>query len=232
MTKKIGIIGEYHNSITLSSIAKAIEHSNKVLGFKTSYEWIDTETLAKDNYAESLQNMSGIWSPPGSPFKSLMGALNAIKFARENKIPHLATCAGYQHTIIEYARNVLDYKNANHAEYSDETTNLFIHRFVCSLAGTTNRVNILENTKASRIYSARNFMGSYYCNFGLNEEYKSIIIQGDLIVSGTDDNNAIRLVELKNHAFFMASVFVPQVNSTFENPDALITEFIKQVNKQ
>ena len=117
MTKKIGIIGEYHNSITLSSIAKAIEHSNKVLGFKTSHEWIDTETLEKENYAESLQNMSGIWSPPGSLFKSLMGALNAIKYARENKIPHLATCAGYQHTIIEYARNVLGYTNANHAEY-------------------------------------------------------------------------------------------------------------------
>jgi len=230
MSKIIGIVGEYHNSITLSSIAPAIEHSNKMLGLNTTFRWIDSEKLEDENYAELLQDLNGIWSPPGSPFKSLEGVLNAIKYARENKIPHLATCAGYQHTIIEYARNVLGYSNAKHAEYSDDTSDLFIHRLACSLAGTTDTVSVLENTEAASIYESKDFVGSYFCNFGLNEEYKSTIIQGDLIVSGTDSSGSIRLVELKNHPFFMASVFVPQVNSTFDKPDPLITEFIKQVN--
>ncbi len=231
MNKKIGIIGEYHNSITLSSIAPAIEHSNKALGFNTTFKWINSDKLENENYSDILKSFDGIWSPPGSPFKSLTGVLNAIKYARVNKIPHLATCAGYQHTIIEYARNVLKYSNAKHAEYTDDNSNLFINRLACSLAGTTDRVSIWENTKASNIYSTKDFVGSYYCNFGLNEEYKSTIIQGDLIVSGVDAQGSIRLIELKNHPFFMASVFVPQVNSTSEKPDELITEFIKQVNR-
>jgi CTP synthase (UTP-ammonia lyase) len=217
MIKEIGIIGEYHDSITLSSIASAIDHSNRALGVNTSFRWINTDALENETYAEVLKNLSGIWSPPGSPFKSLTGVLNAIKYARENKIPHLATCAGYQHTIIEYARNVLGYKNAQHAEYTNNSANLFIHRFVCSLAGTTDRVIILGNTEASKIYNTNEISGSYFCNFGLNEEYKSTIIQGDMVVSGTDVNDAIRLIELKNHPFFMASVFVPQVNSTWKN---------------
>ena len=116
MTKEIGIIGDFHHSKTQTAIAESIEHSNRALGLNTTYRWIDTTSLDNDNYVNELKNMGGIWSASGSPFKSLQGALNAIKYARENAIPHLGTCGGYQHTIIEYARNVLGYKNAQHAK--------------------------------------------------------------------------------------------------------------------
>jgi len=230
MNKKIGIIGEYHDSLTLSSIAPAIEHSNKALGVNVGYQWISTDALEQESYEELLSEFSGIWSPPGSPHKSLTGSLHAIQFAREKKIPLLATCAGYQHVIIEYARNVLGYKNAQHEEYTGNKSDAFIHRLACSLVGTIGKVMVLENTRAGRIYKTNEITGSYFCSFGLNKAYKSVVLQGELQVSGTDVTGSVRIVELMNHPFFIGTVFVPQVNSTFEKPDPLITEFIKQVN--
>ena len=231
MDKEIGIVGDFHHSKTQLAIADSIEHSNRELGFKTTYYWIDTTTLDYDNYSRNLKHLSGIWSASGSPFKSLDGSLNAIKYARENRIPHLGTCGGYQHTIIEYARNVLGFKNAKHAEYTNDPTDLFIDRMTCSLVGTRGKVTILPNTAAHEIYGKEEIEADYFCSFGLNDEYQSLVLQGDLIVSGIDVNNAIRMIELKNHPFFVITAFVPQVDSTFDNPNQLITEFIRKVNE-
>lgn len=119
--KKIGIIGDFHNSKTQSAIADSIDHSNNCLGYSTEHQWIETELLDNNNYEELLKSFNGIWSASGSPFKSLDGSLNAIKYARENMIPHIGTCGGFQHAVIEFARNKLGYTNAQHAEYSNKT---------------------------------------------------------------------------------------------------------------
>jgi CTP synthase (UTP-ammonia lyase) len=230
MTRKIGIIGDYHNSITQYTIADSIKHSNRLLGFDTAFYWIDTEKLDSDNYRDILQGLDGIWSAPGSPFKSLDGAINAIRYARENKIPHLGTCAGYQHTIIEYARNVSGFKNAQHAEYSYDLDNQFISKMSCSLKGTKDRVIILKGSIVDRIYDSKEIEGNYFCSYGLNTDYKSVFEQSDFLVSGCDSENAIRILELKNHPFFIATVFVPQVDSSIERPNKLITEFVRVVN--
>lgn len=230
MTKRIAIIGDFHNSITQSTIADSIEHSNKRLGLDTAFEWIETETLDSDTYETILQGFDGIWSAPGSPFKSLNGAINAIRFAREKKIPHLGTCAGYQHTIIEYARNVSGYKNAQHAEYSSDMENQFIGKLSCSLRGTKDQVTLLKDSRVSSIYDSNEIEGNYFCSYGLNDSYKSVFEQSDFIVSGFDTNNSIRILELNNHPFFIATVFVPQVDSSFEKPNKLITEFVRIVN--
>jgi CTP synthase (UTP-ammonia lyase) len=231
MNVEIGIVGDFHNSKTQSAIVDSIEHSNRELGFTTKYRWIDTIILDNDNYNEELKHLNGIWSASGSPFKSMNGSLNAIKYARENKIPHIGTCGGYQHTIIEYARNVLGFKNANHAEYSNEITNLFVDKLTCSLVGTRGIVSIRENTVAREIYGTDKIEVDYYCSYGLSDEYKDLVLQGDFISSGFDINNSVRMIELKNHPFFIITAFVPQVDSTYDIPNPLITEFIKKVNK-
>jgi CTP synthase (UTP-ammonia lyase) len=230
MTKKIGIVGDFHNSITQSTIADSIEHSCRLLGCDMLFDWIDTEKLDNNNYADLLQGLNGIWSAPGSPFKSLNGAINAIRFARERKIPHLGTCAGYQHTIIEYARNVSGFKNAQHAEYSPDLDNQFISKMSCSLKGTKDSVTLLKDSIVGRIYDSKEIEGNYFCSYGLNTDYKSVFEQSDFLVSGNDSENAIRILELKNHPFFIVTVFVPQVDSSFDKPNPLITEFVRVVN--
>jgi CTP synthase (UTP-ammonia lyase) len=230
MTRTIGIIGDFHNSITQSTIADSINHSNRLLGLDTAFTWIDTEQLDSDNYMDILNGFDGIWSAPGSPFKSLDGAINAIRYARENRIPHLGTCAGYQHTVIEYARNVSGFKNAQHAEYSSDMDNQFISKMSCSLKGTKDKVFLVMDSIAQRIYNSSEIEGDYFCSYGLNNDFKFVFEHNDFVISGYDKENAIRILELRNHPFFIATVFVPQVDSTVEKPNKLITEFVRIVN--
>jgi CTP synthase (UTP-ammonia lyase) len=227
---EIGIVGDFYNSKTQIAIAEAIEHSNKKLGFTTTYQWIETLSIDSDNYKERLKGLNGIWSASGSPFKNLEGSLLAIKYARENKIPHIGTCGGYQHTIIEYARNVLGFKNAQHAEYSDDSSDLFIDKMACSLVGTKGKVKISENSFAYQIYGKSEIEVEYYCSYGLNNNYKPVMLSGDFLVSGVDINNEIRMMELKNHPFFVITAFVPQVDSSYDNPNPLVSEFVRKVN--
>jgi CTP synthase (UTP-ammonia lyase) len=231
MNREIGIIGDFHNSKTQSAISKSIEHSNKKLGFTTKYRWIDTTTLDDNNYGKELKYLNGICSASGGPFKSMIGSLNAIKYARENKIPHIGTCGGYQHSIIEYARNVLGFKNANHAEYSKDTTDLFIDKMTCSLIGTRGIISIQENTLAREIYCTNEIEVDYYCSYGLSDDYKDLVLHGDLLACGFDINNSVRMIELSNHPFFIITAFVPQVDSTYDKPNPLVSEFVKRVNE-
>ncbi len=227
---EIGIVGDFHNSKTQLAIAESIDHSNKKLGYATKYRWIETTILANDNYEMELKNFNGIWSASGSPFKSMIGSLNAIKYAREKRIPHIGTCGGYQHSIIEYARNVLGFNNANHAEYSNDTTDLFVDKMTCSLIGTRGVVNIRENTLAKAIYCKEQIEVDYYCSYGLSDNYKDLVLNGEMVASGFDINNSVRMIELLNHPFFIITAFVPQIDSTFDRPNPLITEFVKRAN--
>ena len=84
-----------------------------------------------------FDRFSGVWVTPGSPYKNLEKTLWAIRFARENGIPCFGTCGGFQHMVLEYARNVLGYEDAQHAEYDPYASSLFISALACSLAGRT-----------------------------------------------------------------------------------------------
>lgn len=112
-----------------SMLEKSLDWLKTELDFE--YEWISTDRVSTDS--SCLKKLSGIWSAPGSPFISLNGALRAIQYARENNVPHLGTCAGFQHTIIELARNILGIEDAQHEEYDATSEKLFISKLTCSL---------------------------------------------------------------------------------------------------
>ncbi len=230
MNKIIGIVGDLHQSKTQLAIASSIEHANNQLGLSTKYYWIETPVLDNPDYFGLLKNLDGIWSASGSPFKSMAGALNAIHFAREQKVPHIGTCGGYQHAIIEYARNVSGLKNAGHAEYADADVEFVVNKMTCSLAGTRGKVSLKPGSLANTVYATTEIEVDYYCSYGLNPDYEKAVLQGDLEASGFDANGAVRMMELKNHPFFVITAFVPQMNSSYDNPDKLILEFVKKVN--
>ena len=91
-------------------------------------------------------------------------------------------------------------------------------------------MTLLKDSRVSSIYDSNEIEGNYFCSYGLNDSYKSVFEQSDFIISGIDKNNSIRILELKNHPFFIATVFVPQVDSSFDKPNKLITEFVRVVN--
>src|SRR5512139_1724215 len=112
--KKVALIGEYDPAY-LPHVATdaAIQHSQAALGVQVSASWLSTEDIDEGMF----EAFSGIWVAPGSPYRNMAKTLWAIRFARENGVPCLGTCGGFQHIVLEYARNVLGFEDAQHAEY-------------------------------------------------------------------------------------------------------------------
>ena len=111
---RIGLIGDYNPAVTAhQAIPRALALTGDTLRVPIDHEWIPTEEI---HDAARLSGFDGLWCVPASPYRSMEGALRAIRFAREQGRPFLGTCGGFQHAIIEYARNVLGWADAEHAE--------------------------------------------------------------------------------------------------------------------
>jgi hypothetical protein len=114
------------------------------------------------------------------------GVLGAIRFARESSLPLLGTCGGFQHIVLEYARNVLGFADAAHAEYDPYASKLFISQAACSLVGRELVVSLRPESLVVRAYGTTITSERYYCNFVVNSEYNSALAASDLAVVGSD----------------------------------------------
>jgi CTP synthase (UTP-ammonia lyase) len=227
MKPKLGIVGEYYDNFDPhTSLNKALEYLDDEYDF--DYEWIETERVEREK-DQILKKYTGIWSAPGSPFKSLDGALYAITYARLNDIPHLGTCAGFQHAVIEIARNILGIEDAQHEEYDAQSSTLFVNKLVCSLAGKTMDVYLKSGTLAQKLYGLDETKENYYCNFGINHAFKPYLDHPQIAISGVDQDDEIRIIELPINKFFLISLFVPQTKSVPGSPHPLIKGFVKAV---
>lgn len=146
--------------------------------------------------------------------------------ARTTGIPLLGTCGGFQHLVLEYARNVLGMVDADHAEYEPDAPRLFVDALECSLAGLAMAVTLRPGTVAAVAYEASSATERYYCNFGLNPRYRDELEAAGLRVSGTDQDGAVRIVELSEAGFFVGTLFVPQVSSTPDASHPLVRSFV------
>ena len=227
---KLAIIGDY-NSQYKPHIAtnEAIAHSVRNFEIPLQHGWISTEVIDTE-FEKIISSYHGFWIAPGSPYKSMSGALKIIQHARENKIPTLGTCGGFQHMVIEFARNVMGIADAEHAEYDPYASNLVVNPLSCSLVGETLEVELTEPySRTSEIFGERKILEKYYCNFGLNPLYQNQLHQKGFKIVGTDKFKEARILELENHPFFIATLFVPQDNSTMESPHKLVTGFLKSI---
>jgi CTP synthase (UTP-ammonia lyase) len=226
MIKSIALIGEYTPTFPPHvSTNAAIEHSRKMLGEEIVADWVSTEHIDQ----QLFRRYSGIWVAPGSPYKSMEKTLQAIRYARENNIPCFGTCGGFQHIIIEYARNVLGFQDAQHAEYDPYASKLFISRLTCSLAGREMQLNFTPGSQVAAIYGSVSATEHYYCNFGVNPDCVNELTKGPLKVSGSDVEGQIRVIEYPGHPFFIGTLFVPQTRSSPGNPHPLVTAFLQAV---
>ena len=210
---RIAVVGDYQpNNDTHTSIERAIG------GNDVQVEWVPTTDTSDLSWAE------GVWMASGSPYRSFEGALDAIRWARTNDIPLLGTCGGFQHAVIEFARNVVGLEDAHHAEYGTDSSLLVVDELACSLAGQTMDVTIATGTRAHEAYGRTQTTERYYCRFGLNPTYTPALVEHGLVISGRDTDGEPRIVELPSHPFFIATLFVPQTNPV--QPHPLIAGFI------
>jgi len=117
--------------------------------------------------------------------------------------------------------------DAEHEESSPNATTLLISQLSCSLVGQVQRIRIIPRTRASKIYGQDEVEESFYCNYGLNNEFREAIAQSALQISGIDDDHDVRIVELPVHPFFIGTLFLPQVASHPGNPHPIITAFLQ-----
>ena len=226
---KIGIVGEYNPEYPSQRATNdALMHSFKKLGVRIENEWVPTASIP-EQMDKIKKTYNGFWIAPGSP-ESVNGVLLIIQYARENNIPLLGTCGGFQNILIEYARNKLMIEEAGHEEHDPNASKLVINKLTCSLVGQKGEVIIKSHSKVSGIYQKSNVTEQFRCNYGLNSEYQTQIDESGLRIVGEDTQGRPRIIEIPELNFFIGTLFVPQLSSTQENPHCLVNSFIESLS--
>jgi CTP synthase (UTP-ammonia lyase) len=224
--KHIAILGDFDsaNARHLATEA-AIRHSAARLDSPVEGRWIATDEISPS----LLEDFDAIWVAPGSPYKDMKRVLRGIQYAREEDVPCFGTCGGFQHMVLEYARNVLNFEDARHAEYDPYASDLYISKLECSLVGREMRLSFLPESAVARAYGALTATEEYYCDFGVNPEKIGILRNSPLRITGSDAEGEVRVIELPSHPFFVGTLFVPQTRSTAEKPHPLVNAFLHAV---
>jgi CTP synthase (UTP-ammonia lyase) len=171
--------------------------------------WIPTEDA--EGAEEALAGFDAIWLLPGSPYRSEAGALAAARTARERGIPFLGTCAGFQHALLEYARNVCGLASAGHAETGSGTGDPLIVPLACSLAGHEGNVRVTAGSIAEKALGAERTVERYHCSYGLSPAFLGVLREHGLRFTGEDENGEVRIAELPGHPFFLVTLFQPEL---------------------
>src|SRR5258708_23974558 len=162
------LVGDYNSSVPArQAIPLALGVAADYHGVPIHGTWVPTASI-QDAEAQ-FKSYQGIWCVPASPYQNTQGALSAIRFAREQKLPFLGTCGGFQHALLEYARNALGMQNASHAETDPGGGLMFVTRLSCPLVDQTRLITI--NSEAfKRIYGADAGLEGFNCSYCLNPE--------------------------------------------------------------
>jgi|SRR4051794_38242279 len=182
--------------------------------------WIPTEQVD-----EALEGFDGIWLLPGSPYRSEAGAITAIRIARESGIPFLGTCAGFQHAMLEFARNVCGAAEVQHGESTPDADDLLIVPLACSLDGHEGAIQVTPGTRAAALLGVERSMERYHCSYGLDTTRLGLLQDHGLVFSGYDDDGDPRIAELPDHPFYLATLFQPELAGDGTRPHAFIQAF-------
>jgi len=187
-------------------------------------EWVPTEEIRG---ASRVSSFDGLWCVPASPYRSMDGALLAIRHARVHARPFLGTCGGFQHAVIEYARAVLGWADAEHAETAPQAARPVIAPLECALVEATQTVRFVANSRLAKAYGTTEATESYRCRYGLNPEFQAALVGGPLRVAADDATGEVRAVELDNHPFFVATLFQPERAALEDKLPPIVAAFVQ-----
>jgi CTP synthase (UTP-ammonia lyase) len=181
---------------------------------------------------DDVAGFDGLWVVPGCPYENRDGVLSVIAAARTQGLPFFGTCGGFQHMLLEYARNVCGLAEAEHAEQFPNAETQLIVPLECSLLGEEAEVIIDPDTVAARAMGPGPTTERFFCRYGLSEEFTSRLEAGGLVMSGRDRTGAVRVSELPGHPFFVGSLFQPELSSDRSWVHPLITAFASAVRRR
>jgi len=202
---RIGLVGDRNDYVVAHrAIPLTLEMAAVACDVSIDVIWIGTDQIGD---GAALSRLDGVWCVPASPYRNMDGALTAIRIAREQQIPFLGTCGGFQHAVIEYARNVMGWADAEHAETAPQAERQVIVPLLCSLVEVADTVHLLEGSRLARAYGETPIVEGYHCSYGLSADFRHALRDSPLRVSALDDSDDIRGIELDNHPFFVATLF-------------------------
>lgn len=180
--------------------------------------WIPSEDAEEEG---AVSGFDAVWVLPGSPYRSQAGVLAAIRTARVEGIPFLGTCAGLQHALLEYARNVCGLAQVAHAETDPDAEDLLIEPLACSLVGHEGVVVIEPGSLAQSVMGSERTVERYFCAYGPSRHLDTLRAHG-LRFSGYDEDGHVRIAELPGHPFFLASLFQPELSGDGSRPHPMV----------
>ncbi|MBS1511395.1 MAG: CTP synthase [Bacteroidetes bacterium] len=234
----IGLIGKYIElQDAYKSILESFVHAGAMNECKVKVVDVHSESITEDNVAEKLSKLDGLLVAPGFGNRGVEGKITAVKYARENNLPFFGICLGMQMSVIEYARNVLGWKDANSTEMVQGTTHPVIdlmeeQKKVTDKGGTMRLgaypCTIKEGTLAHQIYGVAEISERHRHRWEFNNKYLEDFEKAGMVASGKNPaNGLVEIVELPNHPFFIGVQYHPELKSTVENPQPLFVHFVK-----
>lgn len=233
----IGLVGKYvglHDAYL--SVAEALRHAGYFHNTHIRINWIDSEEISLENVADKLGSMDGILVPGGFGSRGIEGMILAAEFTRKNEIPYFGICLGMQIAVIEYARNVLDIKDANSGEF-DEFCH---HKVIDFMPGQSDDISkggtlrlgaypcdIKAGTAMERCYGTRKISERHRHRYEFNNDYRESFEKAGLTLSGTSpDGRLVETVELSNKSFYVGVQYHPEFKSRPNKAHPLFKGFI------
>jgi CTP synthase len=233
----IGLVGKYvEYEDSYKSLKEALMHGGLAHQLKVNINWIEAEGVAGDHWERQLEGYDGILVPGGFGKRGIDGMLNAIRFAREGKVPYFGICLGMQTLVIEYARNVCGLEAADSTEFNPGTPHRVIFKLrelkgIEDLGGTMRLGNwtckLTEGSFAHRAYGMREINERHRHRYEFNREYEEPLKAAGLRITGeTPDNTYVEICEIADHPWFLGCQFHPEFKSKPMEPHPLFKAFI------
>ncbi len=200
---RVALIGDYRASaVAHQAIPPAVQLATATLSLNVTADWIATPEIDQHDFAA----YDAIWLVPGSPYLNDDGVFATLRWARETGKPFLGSCGGFQYAVVEYARNVLGWEDAAHAE-TDAAGRWVIAPLACSLVEQRGEVKFKPGSRIAQAYGALQSNEGYHCNFGVNAEFSAALATQNLQITSWDLAGDVRGIELTDHPFFVATLF-------------------------
>jgi CTP synthase (UTP-ammonia lyase) len=223
---RIGLIGDRDpDAVAHRAIPLALARAAAATGIAVTPQWLHTSELA--NHPLHAAEWDGLWAVPATPYADGDAAIAAIRHARSSQTPFLGTCGGYQHALLEYARNVLGMKQATNAEEHPGADLLLITPLACALVEVTGHVRLARGSRLAALCGATELEEGYHCRYGLDRRHRARFDGGPMRIVAEDAEGEPKAFELDGHPFFFGTAFQPERSALAGRDHPLISAFVR-----
>jgi CTP synthase len=238
----IGLIGKYIElKDSYKSIAEAFIHAGAANECKVNIKWIHSESISEESASKYVEGLDGVLVAPGFGERGFEGKLETIRYARENNIPFFGVCLGMQAAVIEFGRNVLNWRDANSTEMNPKTKHPVIalmeeQKEVTEMGGTMRLgacdCELTEDSLAYKAYKRKVISERHRHRYEFNSKYLKDFEKHGMIATGKNPGtDLVEIIEIPEHPYFVGVQFHPEYKSTVANPHPLFVKFVEAAIK-